>query len=64
MPTSHHTYIETANLFLSRLAKTGTTEEIQVALDRLKEMATEENADPAAKTILGLAYLMEDKPLV
>ena len=28
----------------------------------MEMMATEDNADPAAKTIYGLAYLMEDKP--
>ena len=33
-----------------------------MALDRLEEMATEDNAMPAAKTLYGLAYLMEDKP--
>ena len=62
MSTIHHTYMETANLFLSRLSKAETTEEIQKALDGMAKMATEDNADPAAKTILGLAYLMEDKP--
>ena len=62
MSTIHHTYMETANLFLSRLSKAGTTEEIQKALDGMEMMATEDNADPAAKTIYGLAYLMEDKP--
>ena len=61
-PTTHHTYMETANLFLSRLSKAETTEEIQKALDGMENMAMEDNADPAAKTIYGLAYLMEDKP--
>ena len=55
-------YMDSANLFLSRLSKAGTTEEIQKALDGMEKMATEDNADPAAKTILGLAYLMEGKP--
>ena len=62
LPSTHHTYMETANLFLSRLSKAETTEEIQKALDGMAKMATEDNADPAAKTILGLAYLMDDKP--
>ena len=55
-------YMDSANLFLSRLTIAETTEEIQKALDRMEKMATEDNADPAAKTIYGLAYLMEDKP--
>ncbi len=54
--------METASLFLSRLAKAGTTEEVQKALDGMEKMAAEDNADPAAKTILGLGYLMEGKP--
>ena len=62
MFTTHHTYMETANLFLSRLSKAETTEEIQKALDGMEKMATEDNADPAAKTILGLGYLLEGKP--
>lgn len=62
MPTTHHTYMETANLFLSRLSKAETTGEVQKALEGMEKMAAEENADPAAKTILGLGYLMEDKP--
>ena len=54
--------MDTANLFLSRLAKAGTTEEVQKALDGMQKMATEDNADPAAKTIFGLGYLLEGKP--
>ena len=52
-------YMDTANLFLSRLAMAETTEEIQKALDGMEETAQE---IPAAKTILGLAYLLEGKP--
>ena len=51
--------MDSANLFLSRLAMAGTTEEIQKALDGMEETAQE---IPAAKTILGLAYLLEGKP--
>ena len=54
--------METASLFLSRLSKAETTEEVQKALDGMEKMAAEDNADPAAKTILGLGYLMEGKP--
>ena len=52
-------YMDTANLFLSRLALAEKTEEIQKALDGMEETAQE---IPAAKTILGLAYLLEGKP--
>ena len=52
-------YMDTASLFLSRLVMAGTTEDIQSALEGMEETAQE---IPAAKTILGLAYLMEDKP--
>ena len=62
MSITHHTYMDTANLFLSSLSKAETTEEIQKALDEMEKMATEDNADPAAKTILGLGYLLEGKP--
>ena len=51
--------MDTANLFLSRLAKAETTEEIQKALDGMEKEAKE---IPAAKTILGLGYLLEGKP--
>ena len=58
MPTTP-SYMKTATLFLSRLAMAETTEEIQKALDGMEETAKE---IPAAKTILGLAYLLEGKP--
>lgn len=62
MSTVPHSYTETTSLLLARLKAAESTEEIQRALDRLEEMATEDNAMPAAKTLYGLAYLMEDKP--
>ncbi len=52
-------YMDSANLFLAGLAMAGTTEKVEKALD---EMETEAKETPAAKTILGLGYLMEDKP--
>ena len=58
MPTNP-SYMDTANLFLSRLALAEKTGEIQKALDGMEETAKE---IPAAKTILGLAYLLEGKP--
>ena len=58
MPSSP-SYMNTASLFLSRLAVAESTEEIQKALDGMEETAQD---TPAAKTILGLAYLLEGKP--
>jgi TPR repeat protein len=52
-------YMDSASLFLSRLALAEKTEEIQKALDGMEETAEE---IPAAKTILGLGYLLEGKP--
>lgn len=52
-------YMDSANLFLSRLAMAETTEDIQKALEGMEETAQK---IPAAKTILGLAYLLEGKP--
>ena len=58
MPTTP-SYMDSANLFLSRLAMAERTEEIQSALDKMEDMGKEA---PAAKTILGLAYLLDGKP--
>ena len=52
-------YLDSANLFLAGLAMADTTEKVEKALDEMEKEAIE---TPAAKTILGLAYLMEDKP--
>ena len=57
--SSAHSYMKTASLFLSRLAMAGTTEKALKALDDMEKEAKE---IPAAKTILGLAYLLEGKP--
>ena len=59
MSAPHHSYMDSTNIFLSRLAMAETTEEIQKALDGMEKTAIE---IPAAKTILGLAYLLEGKP--
>lgn len=58
MPSTS-SYMDSASLFLSRLAVAESTEEIQKALDGMEETA---KTIPAAKTILGLAYLLEGKP--
>ena len=62
MSSKKHSYIDTASLLLARLKAAITIEEIQVVLDKLEEMASEDKAIPASKTLYGLAYLMEDKP--
>lgn len=57
-----HSYIDTASLLLGKLKEAQSTEDVQMVLKRLEEMATEENAIPAAVTLYGLAYLMDEKP--
>lgn len=52
-------YMDSANLFLASLAMAETTEKALKALD---DMENEAKETPAAKTILGLAYLLEGKP--
>ena len=52
-------YMDSANLFLAGLAMAETTEK---ALNALDDMEKEAKEIPAAKTILGLAYLLEGKP--
>ena len=47
---------------LQKLTLAQTTEEAQRGLDMLEGLATQENSPVAAKTMYGLAYLMEDKP--
>ncbi len=57
--TSTPSYMDSANLFLAGLAMAGTTEKALKALD---DMEMEAKETPAAKTILGLGYLLEGKP--
>ena len=57
--SSTPSYMDSANLFLAGLAMAGTTEK---ALKALNEMEKEAKETPAAKTILGLGYLLEGKP--
>ena len=47
---------------LQRLMSTQTTEEAQDALDMVEGLASQKNSPAAAKTMYGLAYLIEDKP--
>ena len=51
--------MDSANLFLAGLAMAETTEKALKALDDMEKEAKE---IPAAKTILGLGYLLEGKP--
>ena len=51
--------MDSAKLFLASLAMADTTEKALKALDEMEKEAKE---TPAAKTILGLGYLLEDKP--
>lgn len=57
--SSTPSYMDSANLFLVGLAMAGTTEKALKALDDMEKEAKE---TPAAKTILGLGYLLEGKP--
>ena len=51
--------MDSANLFLADLTMAGTTKK---ALKALGDMEKEAKEIPAAKTILGLGYLLEGKP--
>ena len=53
---------ELAAIITKRLQSADSTEEVQNELSMLEGLATNKNAPAAAKTIYGLAYLMEDKP--
>ena len=57
--SSTPSYMDSANLFLADLAIAETTEKALKALDDMEKEAKE---IPAAKTILGLGYLLEGKP--
>ena len=47
---------------IQRLMSAQTTEEAQGALDMVEGLASQENSPATAKTMYGLAYLIEDKP--
>ena len=47
---------------IQKLMVDQTTEEAQDALDMVEGLASQENSPATAKTIYGLAYLIEDKP--
>jgi len=53
---------ELTAIITKRLQSADTTDEVQNELSMLEGLATNKNAPAAAKTIYGLAYLMDDKP--
>ena len=55
-------YTKLNESIIKQLRLAQTTEEAREFLDMLENLATHENAPFVAKTIYGLAYLMEDKP--
>lgn len=52
---------ELTAIITKRLQSADSTDEVQEELSMLEGLATNKNAPAAAKTIYGLAYLMEDK---
>lgn len=55
-------FTELNKSLIQRLMAAQTTEEAQSALDMVEGLASQEKSPATAKTIFGLAYLMEDKP--
>ena len=55
-------FTELGKSLIQRLMSAQTTEEAQGALDMVEGLASQENSPAAAKTMYGLAYLIEDKP--
>ena len=55
-------YSELNKSIIKQLNLAQTIEDAQEYLDMLKGLATHENAPLVAKTMYGMAYLMEDKP--
>ena len=55
-------FTELSKSLIQRLMSAQTTEEAQDALDMVEGLASQENSPATAKTLYGLAYLIEDKP--
>lgn len=55
-------FTELTTLITQKLQAANSVEEVQQDLSMLESLATNKNAPAPAKTIYGLAYLMEDKP--
>lgn len=55
-------FTELSKSLIQRLMAAQTTEEAQDSLDMVEGLASQENSPATAKTMYGLAYLIEDKP--
>ena len=55
-------FMELNKSLIQKLTLAQTIEEAQGTLDMIEGLATQENSPATAKTMFGLAYLMEDKP--
>ena len=55
-------FTELSKSLIQKLMSTQTTQEAQGALDMVEGLASQEKSPATAKTMYGLAYLMEDKP--
>ena len=55
-------FTELSKSFIQKLMAAQTTEEAQGVLDMVEGLASQENSPATAKTMYGLAYLIEDKP--
>ena len=55
-------FTELSKSLIQRLMSAQTTEEAQDALGMVEGLASQENSPATAKTLYGLAYLIEDKP--
>ena len=55
-------FTELNKSLLQKLMVAQTAEEAQGVLDMVEGLATQENSPAVAKTVYGLAYLIEDKP--
>ena len=55
-------FIELNKSLIQRLMSAQTTEDAEGALDMMESLASQKNSPAEAKTMYGLAYLIEDKP--
>lgn len=55
-------FTELNKFLIQKLKEAQTTEDAQGDLDMMEGLASQENSPAEAKTMYGLAYLIEDKP--
>lgn len=55
-------FTELEKSLIGKLAHAQSSEEVRSVLEMMEGLAKHENSPSAAKTLFGLAYLMEDKP--